>query len=225
MASPTELQHGVAADQRATTDDRVVPRWEWRAFERSFVTPPGGDEPAAVDAPVERDETYLLSLLSPHNVKIRDGRLDIKRLERTGADGLERWRPVFKEAFPIDADTLATACEAWGIPGPAGDTPAHSLADLLRNVVVPHRQLRIVTLTKRRLPISVAGCRGERAHITVGGHHWNSVSFEDADPARVLAALAELKLDPAANENFPRALKRILGLPDHWSSPSAPLAG
>jgi len=225
VVSASELKGGVASDGSATADDRVVPRWEWRAFERSFVVPPSGADAERFDAPVERDETYLLSLLSPHNVKIRDGRVDIKRLERTEANGLELWRPVLKGAFPIETGALAAACEAWGIPGPAGDTPAHSLAELLQNVVVPHRQLRIVTLTKRRLPITVAGCRGERAHITVGGHHWNTVTFEDADPARVLAALAELKLDPTANENFPRALKRILGLPDHWSSPSVPLAG
>ncbi|HUX32393.1 MAG TPA: hypothetical protein VMV51_00865 [Gemmatimonadaceae bacterium] len=225
MASPSELKRGVVSDVSATADDRVVPRWEWRAFERSFVLPPSAAEVERFDAPVERDETYLLSLLSPHSVKIRDGRLDIKRLERSEAHGLELWRPVLRAAFPVEAGALAAGCDAWGVPGPAGDTPAHSLADLVRNVVVPHRQLRIVTLTKRRLPITVAGCRGERAQITVGGHHWNTVVFEDADPGRVLAALAELKLDPAANENFPRALKRILGLPDHASSPAAPRAG
>lgn len=225
MVSPSEPKDGVVSDEPATADDRVVPRWEWRAFERSFAVPPSGDVTERVDAPVERDETYLLSLLSPHTVKIRDGRLDIKRLERSEAHGLELWRPVLKGAFPVHTGALATACAAWGIPGPAGDTPAHSLADLVQNLVVPHRHLRIVTLTKRRLPITVAGCRGERARITVGGHHWNTVAFEDADPGRVLAALAELKLDPAAHENFPRALKRILGLPDHSSSPSAPRAG
>ncbi|MHB1861653.1 MAG: hypothetical protein ACYCVL_01675 [Gemmatimonadaceae bacterium] len=207
---------GVAAAGRGAG----VPRWEWRAFERTFVAPQRGG--AAAEAPdvVERDETHLLSLLSPHDVRICDGRLHIKRLERAGAGDLELWRPELTTEFPLAADALSAAFDAWAIPAPARDTPPHSLADLLRRLVVPHRDLRLVTLTKRSRPMTVAGCRGERAQITMGKHRWNTVAFEDADPMRVLSALEQLKLDPTANENCPRALKRILGLHDHSSSPS-----
>jgi len=197
-----------------------VPRWEWRAFERTFVAPPGGGEVTEAPDVAEREETHVLSLLSPHNVKICDGRLHIERLERAGAGDLEFWRPDITAEFPLAADALSAAFDAWALPAPAPGTPPHSLADLLRNVVVPHRDLRIVTLTKRRRPMTVAGCRGERAQITMGTHRWNTVSFADADPMRVLGALEQLKLDPTANENCPRALKRILGLHDHSSSPS-----
>ncbi len=197
----------------------VVPRWEWRAFERTFAAPPPVEGATGSQVAGEREETYLLSLLSPHNVKIRDGQLEIKRLVRADASGLEQWCPLLKRPFPIGVDALTAACEAWGLPAPADGRPIRSLAELLQTVVVPHRQLRIVTMAKRRIPVTVAGCHGERGQITVAGHRWNTVSFEDADPARVLAALRELKLDPAANENYPRALKRILGLPDHSSVP------
>ncbi len=210
--------------QPAAEDLGVVPRWEWRTFERTFVAPPAApalDAPAPGDGVVVREETYLLSFLSPHSVKILDDRLEIKRLVQTGVAGLEQWRPVLHAPFPISAALLAAACDAWGVLPPAPDAPALSLADLLRHVVVPHRDLRIVSLVKRRIPITVAGCAGERAQITLGKHRWNTVSLEDADPARVRAALAELTLDATRNENYPRALKRILGLPDHSSVPSA----
>ena len=196
----------------------VHPRWEWRVFERTFGAPPAEDIVGGAPA---IEQTYLLSLLSPHCVKVRDGLLDIKRLEGVDESGLQLWRPVLTAEFPIDASVLATAYAAWGIPAPPGDTPPLSLSDLLYRVVVPHRQLRIVTLTKRRMPIAIGPCQGERAQFTIGRHRWNTVSVEDADRVRVLAALGELGLDPADNEDYPRTLKRILGLPDHSSEPRA----
>jgi exopolyphosphatase / guanosine-5'-triphosphate,3'-diphosphate pyrophosphatase len=197
------------------TGNPVIPRWEWRVFERTFAGPPAEDSPGTPPA----EQTYVLSLLSPHSVKVRDGMLDIKRLERVEATGLQLWRPVLQAPFPIAASALAAACSAWGIHGPAPDTPPLSLSDLLERVVVPHRQLRIVTLSKRRLPITIGRCQGERAQITIGRHRWNTVSVEHDDRRRVLGALGELGLEPSANEDYPRALKRIMGLPDHSSEP------
>ncbi len=210
-AAGMEVRRGVPE----SVMDPVRPRWEWRVFERSF-SMPADEEPAATPAV---EQTYLLSLLSPHSVKVRDGLLDIKRLERVSDTGLQRWQPILQAPFPIDASTLAAACAAWGIPVVPPDTPPHSLSDLLERVVVPHRQLRIAALTKRRIPITVGPCQGERAQITIGGHRWNTVSVEATDSRLVLDALRELGLDPMANEDYPRALKRILGLPDHSSDP------
>ena len=196
----------------------VPPRWEWRVVERTFGGPPAEDVVGGAPAV---EQTYLLSLLSPHSVKVRDGLLDIKRLDRVDESGLQLWRPVLTAAFPIDAAVLAAACHAWGIPAPAPATPLLSLSDLLYRVVVPHRQLRIVTLAKRRLPIGIGPCQGERAQFTIGRHRWNTVSVEDADRQRVLAALGELGLDPADNVDYPSTSKRILALPDHSSAPRA----
>ncbi len=209
------------AASRVPPDSSVVPRWEWRTFERTFAVPSAPDAVAAGDGVVAQEETYLLSLLSPHNVKVREGRLEIKRLERVGPAGLELWRPVLNASFPIDTARLGTVCDAWGIQPPAPGVRCNSLADLLRNVVVPHHDLRIVSLVKGRMPIAVAGCHGERGQITLGKHRWHTVSLEDPDPARVRAALRELGLDASRNENYPRALKRILSLPDHSSVPPA----
>ncbi|MDE3174356.1 MAG: hypothetical protein KGN74_14905 [Gemmatimonadota bacterium] len=214
-----EPARSAAAGVAASTTP-VIPRWEWRSFARNFAAPRAG-APAESDAEEGEEETYVLSTLTPHRVKIRGGRLEVKRVERTDDSGLELWRPVLRAEFPIGRESLAVACHAWGIEPPAAGTPAHSLADLMRNVVVPHRELRLVTLVKRRVPFTVAGCHGQRAQITIGRHRWNTVSFDDSDPLRVRAALRELRLESSANESYPRALKRILGMPDHSSVPSA----
>ncbi|HEU4990056.1 MAG TPA: hypothetical protein VFT41_09765 [Gemmatimonadaceae bacterium] len=195
----------------------AVPRWEWRTFERTFAMTPGVEPTASAAS----EQTYILSLHSPHSVKIRDGQLTVKRLERVDERGIHLWRPVLQAAFPIGVDELGVACDAWGIPRPAPGTPPHSLSDLLRNVVVGHRALRIVTLTKRRMRISVGPCQGERGQIVIGRHRWNTLSFEDTDPNRVIDTLDGLGLSPVDNEDYPSALKRILGFPDHSSTPHA----
>ena len=56
----------------------------------------------------ESDEIYLLSLDSDASVKVRDGLMDVKRLERVNDDGLEQWQPVLKAAVPaLGADVAA----------------------------------------------------------------------------------------------------------------------
>ena len=54
----------------------------------------------------ESDELYLLSLESDASVKVRDGLMDVKQLESVDGDGLEQWRPVLKDAFPLAADSV-----------------------------------------------------------------------------------------------------------------------
>src|SRR4029453_3562374 len=80
----------------------IIQRWEWRTFgeglraaEKAFATL----TPTQV---VDSDELYLLSA-SDGNVKVRDDLLDIKLLREVDDDGLERWEPVLKAAFPVTA--------------------------------------------------------------------------------------------------------------------------
>lgn len=202
---------------RGVTERPLPPRWEWRVFQRNFAAPNPVEEPGQSVS----DEAYLLSLVSPHNVRVRDGRLVIKHLERQEESGLELWRTIVDAAFPIDDEVLAAAYAAWRVAPPANGMHLHSLADLVNNLVVPHRELRVVSVTKRQIPISMGPCRGERAQITVGRHVWNTVQFEDGDSENVHAALRGLALDASVNENYPAALKRILGFPDHSSLPTA----
>ncbi len=65
----------------------IVPRWEWRAFGRSF----GAAEDALVPINPERteegDEIYLVSEAG-ENVKVRDDLMDVKVLRETNDDGL-----------------------------------------------------------------------------------------------------------------------------------------
>ena len=81
----------------------IIPRWEYRTFGESF-----GEAEANIRSHGEAKarssaETYIVSFDSPNNTKIRDGLMDIKKLENVNADTLEQWNPVLKSGFPLDA--------------------------------------------------------------------------------------------------------------------------
>lgn len=189
----------------------VVPRWEWRSIAKTLpldrarlTIAPGA---AAASA-----ETYLLSTLTPHNIKVRNAMLEIKRLHQRAPDGLEQWRPTARSAFPLEAAALRELCDAWGLP-PTSVPAAPSLAALLRESVTPHPALHRIDLVKRRQRLSFAGCGGELVELEIEGERWVSVAFEDADAEAVRAAVTAAGCDVRANLSYPAALKSILGLP------------
>jgi hypothetical protein len=189
----------------------VVPRWEWRLIARSLPIDPAR---LALDpeAPLAGRETYLLSALTPHNVKIRKQLLEIKWLERRAAGGLELWRPTGRSPFPLDDAARNALWSAWGVgPQPTGAT--ESLDALLRDVVGKNDALRRVDLVKRRTRLSLAGCAGELVELEIGPERRVSIAFEDADPRAVGAAVTAAGLEGYPNLNYPAALKDIVGLP------------
>ena len=92
----------------------IVPRWEWRQF---------GDiqarlEETGPERVQESDELYLLSPVSDASVKVRDGLMDVKRLQRVDEHGLEQWLPVLKAPFPLTPDGVSVVARALEMPAP-----------------------------------------------------------------------------------------------------------
>ena len=96
----------------------IVPRWEWRTFGTDFGTVDAELEGLTPERTEESAEVYLLSALSDASVKLREGLVDVKRLERVGDDGLELWMPVMKAAFPLAAEEAATVLSALSASAP-----------------------------------------------------------------------------------------------------------
>lgn len=82
---------------------RIAARWEWRTFGGQFGEAEGRFAALSPERVQESDELYVLSLKSDASVKIREGLIDVKLLERVYVDGLEQWKPAIKEAFPLSA--------------------------------------------------------------------------------------------------------------------------
>lgn len=195
----------------------ITPRWEWRTFGRRF----GGAEasfaalePGGVQ---ESDEWYLLTD-GGDNVKVRDDLMDIKVLQEVDADGLERWTPVMKAAFPLPAQEVRHVFEALRSPVPDLDREAYTLERFLAELIAPRSDVRAVRVHKRRVRYVIAGCMAEVSDVVADGQGIRTIAIEAADPATVMAAVRSVGLAGYANVSYPRGLAALIdGQPERFA--------
>ena len=199
-----------------TEGDNVVliPRWEWRIFARALPVEADLLRAARAGDAVVSEETYLLSPEPGYNVKIRHGQIDIKHLDEINAAGLERWHPILAQAFPIDPAAVAQVCEALGMAPPDTVREPYDQNMLLHGIVARDPRVVTVPIVKLRSRLTVQECTGEVVVLRLREQRWESLSFEDVDPDRVIAAVRHLGLDSRSNTNYSKGLRRMLSLPN-----------
>jgi exopolyphosphatase/guanosine-5'-triphosphate,3'-diphosphate pyrophosphatase len=108
---PLACNHGM------TTHQVLVPRWEWRTFGDQFAE---AEAVLAAAPSITRNsaDTYLLGPTPDVNAKVRNGQLDVKRLQRRDGD-LELWSPIFKASFPLSGQDVDALFHHWQLPRPA----------------------------------------------------------------------------------------------------------
>jgi exopolyphosphatase/guanosine-5'-triphosphate,3'-diphosphate pyrophosphatase len=193
----------------------IVPRWEWRAFGDDF-----GDAEARLADPgpervEESDELYLLSARSDASVKVREGQMDVKRLEAVNDDGLEQWRPVLKAPFPLSRAQVEEVLDVLGCADLELERDEYPLEALRDEVVAPSPDLQTAEVHKRREHYTVGGCLAERSEIGTAAATTQTIAVESEDAGRVIAAVRELGLDDRRNVSLPRELKTLLGIAAH----------
>src|SRR5262245_24254188 len=166
--------------------EAIIPRWEWRTFAASFGDADRRFRQLPRGQVQESDELYLLSPNCDANVKIRDELMDIKALEQVNADGLEQWRPVMKGRFPLPASEVAKVCAALRI-APLSPRDEYSLEQIQVELTHPSRDIRVVSVHKKRQRYTVGECLGEMTELIADGHATRSVALEFEDAAIVLA--------------------------------------
>ena len=85
----------------------ISTRWEWRIFGPGLSAAQSWLAAHQSTGIQESDEIYFLSA-SGAIVKLRSNLMDIKLLREVDSDGLERWEPVMKAAFPLQEPDGAT---------------------------------------------------------------------------------------------------------------------
>ncbi len=187
----------------------IIPRYEFRVW--------GDDlelaqtrllEAGVLSERRQSSETYIVSHAEQTNVKIRAGVIDIKELlERRGA--LERWRPVFKAAFPIERHVaVGSVFSRLDVEAPAmeadlvGEEMFIAAADRVEGVTA-------VPVRKERSLLSIGDCRAEVAVVTIYGDEILTMAIESADPAAVESVAAMLGIDDHENESYPAVLRRL----------------
>jgi exopolyphosphatase/guanosine-5'-triphosphate,3'-diphosphate pyrophosphatase len=193
----------------AVAEAEVIPRWEWRVFgteyasaERAFAALPAG--------PVEEtDEIYLVGA-AENNVKIRNGLLDVKLLREVDPDGLQRWEPVLKRAFPVPHVEVKAVLDALGVAAFAASRDAYTVEEFLAGVTEGGPAVRVVRLHKRRTRYALPGCKAEIADIDTDTHSVRTIAVESEDASAVIRAVRELGLGDSANTSYQRGLAALV---------------
>jgi hypothetical protein len=188
----------------------IVPRWELRAFAGRLGDAAARLEALAPDRVHESDDLYLLSLEGEDTVKVRDGLMDVKHLEEVDDRGLERWRPVMKAGFPLEAADVRVVWTALSVAAPPLERPAYTLDQLLGEVVDP-ATVRPMSVHKRRRSYSVGGCAVELADVRAERTQTRTIAVESEDPARAMAVARDLGLEARPNTSYPRGLRGLTG--------------
>jgi exopolyphosphatase / guanosine-5'-triphosphate,3'-diphosphate pyrophosphatase len=137
--------------------------------------------------------------------------MDVKLLEVVSGDGLEQWRPVLKEPFPLATEEVSIVLSALGVAPSESTSDSYTLDELLSEFVQPNPGLTTVRVHKRRAHFRVGGCMTEVSEMSVGGRSTRTVAVEDEDPALVSATLRELSVTDLPNVCAARGLKTLVG--------------
>jgi exopolyphosphatase/guanosine-5'-triphosphate,3'-diphosphate pyrophosphatase len=177
-------------------------RWEWRTFGERF----GGLGPIEPESVVESDETYLLSEQGVDAVKVRDGLMDLKHLERVDDAGLELWNPVMKAPLPVTAADARTVLDALRVSAPL----ARDSYDVAGLAGAAGGAVRVAGVHKTRRHFTLGGCMAELTDLRAGARSTRTLAIESEDAAQVLAAVRELGLASRPNVSMPRGLKALV---------------
>lgn len=199
----------------------IIPRWEFRTFGERFGAAEEAFAAMMPGAVQETDELYLLAEgdgPTTDVVKIRFDLMDVKALREVSPDGLERWEPVAKVAFPLAAADVAIVTQALRLSStPSGDAAA-SLEAFLAEVVRPEGAVRAVQVHKRRVRYFVGGCTSEVSDVTADARPTRTIAIEAEDPAAVIAAVRSVGLGAYVNTNYPVGLAALLdGRPPRYA--------
>ena len=186
----------------------IVPRWEWRTFGRHLSKARAGFDRLQPDRVDESDELYLLPA-SGGSVKIRSDLVDIKVLQDVDGDGLELWKPVMKQGFPLSAADVTKVFEALRLPAEPA-LPAESLEALLAALRERRAEMRAVEVHKRRAHYTFEGCLAEVSDVEVPERRTCSIAIESEDPAAVLGAIAAAGLVGYINTSYPIGLAALI---------------
>ena len=187
----------------------TVPRWEWRTFGTRFGVAEERFGALRPDAVQESDEIYLLTRTPTGNAKIRDGLLDIKLLRESRA-GLERWEPVMKAAFPLDAEDAGRVFDTLELPAPPLRRQRYGRDEFLGDAAGRDGPLQRVDVHKRRVRYTIDGCVSEVTDLVAGDRAIRTIAIESTDRSAVLRAIQDMGLAGYLNANYAVGLRAVL---------------
>ena len=191
---------------------KIIPRWEWRTFGESFGEAEEQIKANEIKTEKRSAEVYILSTESMQNTKVRDGLMDIKVLQNINEDGLEQWKPVFKEAFPLNKEQIIEVFKFFQVGVSELKKDVYSFDEFLEELINPCEKLKAINVTKIRHIYNINDCIVELAEVTGDGKPIRTVAVEQEDPKKVIETVEQLGLKDFENVNYIKALKRLVDM-------------
>lgn len=192
----------------------IIPRYEYRIFGTQIHEVINTlKELGVFDKERNISEIYLLTAgNTENNIKIRNKNLDIKRLVDQNLR-LEQWKPYNIGKFPIKHDLIKTEIfPSLGVEAPAFDKEEYSLEQFMKELIIEDPDIIVALTDKKRYGYTYNNCICEYAEITINGALIYSVAVESEDDKLVEETAIKLGLTNYDNINYPKQIKRVLGL-------------
>lgn len=193
-----------------------TPRFEYRIFGLSEIDPIHEALANKGIAGKVRNisEIYFMTAGNEiHNIKIRNKRLDIKTLVQQ-ENGLEQWNPVEIGTFPLTKEAIKNDIfPALGVESPSLDRAKYTLKQFMQELILKDPDILVALTEKTRYAYDFNNCICEYVEVSINGALQKSIAVESENPDIVKQAIQELNIeDGFDNINYPKALKRVLGL-------------
>ncbi len=162
----------------------------------------------------EISEIYLMTAgNSGNNIKIRNKLLDIKTLVQL-ENGLEQWNPTEVGTFPLSNDKIRNDIfPALGVEAPVLDREVYTLKQFMQELILEDPDIIVALTEKERHAFDFEDCICEYADVKINGSFQRTLAVESENPELVYKAMKSLNIgDKIENVNYPKALKRVLGL-------------
>ncbi len=204
-------------NEKTILGESSSPRFEFRSFGQNFEN--AHFRMSRLSSPVPEnvwkrnsEEIYIIShVTNITNTKIREGKLDIKTLVQT-INGLEQWKPLLKEPFPVSANLLVKEVfPSLGVDLSEMIKESYSLEDFLK-ITNDNPKLLRARVKKERYGYMVNDTICEFGYVWINGAKVCTISSESTDPEAIQKTMEDIGLKGVENINYLEAIKRVTGL-------------
>ena len=192
------------------------PRFEFRTFGQDLSESSKLMKELSISVPENvrhrrTEEVYIVSHANNNNIKIRDGRLDIKSYVKN-LKGLEQWNPKMKVEFPISKKVLNTDIfPALNVKMQRLLKKEYQLPEFL-NLIGKNKYLHEVKVNKERFGYMVNNTICEIANVVINDVKLVSINSESTEIEDIIKTLYDVKLNNIENINYLEAIKRVIGM-------------
>lgn len=192
----------------------ILPRYEYRIFGLDIMEQIEKlKQLGQPDQTRNISEIYLMTAgNTANNVKIRNRNIDIKKLV-CEVEMLEQWKPFNIGLFPLDKNKIKhQVFPALGITPPALEQDEYSLEDFMKELILDDPDILVALTEKTRYGYLLNECICEWAEVRINGAMILSLSVESVNESKVMETVKMLGAEGFENINYPKAIKRVLGL-------------